>query len=82
MLLQKEHIQYGICAFVVCRDFCSCTTLFLFMKLFDSLIIACRNCVLYSLIGIRLPSLPMSNLKSHISAFDCFFVFSLQLDLI
>ena len=55
---------------------------FLFMDLSNSLMQVCGNSILYILIGISLPSLPVSNLNLHISIVDCFLFLVLQLGVI
>ena len=55
---------------------------FWFMDLFKSSIQVCWKSILYTMIGIRLWSLLVSNLNSHSSVFDCFLSLVLQLWLI
>ena len=54
------------------------------MNLFNSLILVCGNGIVYILIAIRMPSLPVSNLNFHISVFQLLLVFSfvIRIDLI
>ena len=42
------------------------------MDLFSSFMFVCRKSVLYILIGIKLPSLPVPNLYLHVSTYYCF----------
>ena len=51
----------------------------LVMNLFNSLVLVCGKSILYTMVVIKLPSLPVSNLHSHIYIFDCFFFWLLQL---
>ena len=48
-------------------------TIYLLMDLFNSFMFICRRSILYILIGIKLPSLPVSILNLHVSVFCLLF---------
>ena len=55
---------------------------FKFLDLFNSFRLICGNNLLYILVGISIPSLPVSNFNLHVSVFDCLLFLVLQLGMI
>ena len=71
-------MQNGMYPSVIHKSYCRWQHYFLSMDLFSSSIFICGESVLYTLIGIRSPLVPVCNLYSHI--FFDFFLFSFPIN--